>query len=453
MGREPSNDLVVPVSTVSSRHGTFRVTGGRCSYEDHSKNGSWLVVAGGKVSVCHCQEVALPERGEIRPGSSDNPGVAFAVGPTAPAERRLVEVVEEARRLLAAGGTEAARDLLEGAAASFPNEPEYLYLLAFARFQAGDLAAAREPYQAYLVLRPQDAEAWLDLGVVFERGGDPARAAIHYQHAATLSPDNPRARRLLDDLRRFTPVDRTEEVIPTNVLLGADRRDEVETDHFRVSYSLAAHAAHLRLLLKELERAYRQLEARLGAPEGGAIRVRVVTPEGADAWAVATPGDGPPAGGEIDLVIPELVELPAAHLQILATHELTHYWVASLSGHATGVPWWLHEGLAQRLSQRLSRERQEMVSSHVLKNGLPAPHTLDPTLGDMESLPLSLRYDLAYLLAHALIGNLGWGGVRDLLASFKSEDDAEAALNDRGVELRALVDDILDHVEEPEWWE
>lgn len=98
--------------------------------------------------------------------------------------RRVERVLAVVAGLLAAAAMPARSDC-RGAEAA----------LATARSAAGrtDLASAERAYLAVQASHPSCAEAFFELGVLYDRTQQPGKAAAQFEKAVELAPDNPQA--------------------------------------------------------------------------------------------------------------------------------------------------------------------------------------------------------------------------------------------------------------------
>ncbi len=97
------------------------------------------------------------------------------------------------RLLLERGEIARARSVLEAHAPRLAADPEYHLLLAAARRQAGDHAAAAEHYRELTAVVPRSGPAWVGLGASLESLKQTEDAASAYRHA--LDGDDERAAR------------------------------------------------------------------------------------------------------------------------------------------------------------------------------------------------------------------------------------------------------------------
>jgi tetratricopeptide (TPR) repeat protein len=88
---------------------------------------------------------------------------------------------------------EEALRLSEEAVALGRDEVRHLYTLGEARLAVEDETGAAEAYRSVLALDPSDPTAHLELGLLYERGGDASRAEEHFVEALKEDPANPRA--------------------------------------------------------------------------------------------------------------------------------------------------------------------------------------------------------------------------------------------------------------------
>ncbi len=77
-----------------------------------------------------------------------------------------------------------------GAAASFADEVESLYIRANEHYQKNDFASAIAEYQKILQLGYESWEVYYNLGNAFYKNGDVARAILNYERARKLDPKN-----------------------------------------------------------------------------------------------------------------------------------------------------------------------------------------------------------------------------------------------------------------------
>ena len=134
------------------------------------------------LGICHARNGHMEEaEGAFRRGLEDCPGSP--------------EIRDElAAHLLAQEkNLDEALKLSEEAVALGRDEVRHLYTLGETRLAVQDEAGAAEAYRSVLALDPSDPTAHLELGLLYERGGDVSRAEEHFVEALKEDPANPRA--------------------------------------------------------------------------------------------------------------------------------------------------------------------------------------------------------------------------------------------------------------------
>jgi tetratricopeptide (TPR) repeat protein len=112
--------------------------------------------------------------------------------------------ITEAEAALAARDYDAARAAYDRAIAQAPDDASRALARrerADARLFLGDLTGGAADLEALVALRPADAAAWHDLGVVRANAGDRPGAAAALTRAKALASDDPRPRLALAALR------------------------------------------------------------------------------------------------------------------------------------------------------------------------------------------------------------------------------------------------------------
>lgn len=126
----------------------------------------------------------------------DDPLVAGIFG-HGPAESPPPTPLAAAKRALDQRDFATARAYTEAALKEHPDDVDALALAARLDALLGKLAAAREEAARALALRPDSAAANLSQGMVYEFGGEEAKAYPYYVRALQADPGEPNARLLL----------------------------------------------------------------------------------------------------------------------------------------------------------------------------------------------------------------------------------------------------------------
>ncbi|MFL5991912.1 MAG: tetratricopeptide repeat protein [Rubrobacteraceae bacterium] len=134
------------------------------------------------LGICHARN-GQPARAEaaFRRGLDDCPGSPEI------RDELAAHLLSERRDL-----PEALR-LSEEAVALGRDEIRHLHTLGEARLAIGDEAGAAEAYSAMLALDPENPEAHLELGLLYEARGEAREAEEHFVESLKSDPANPRA--------------------------------------------------------------------------------------------------------------------------------------------------------------------------------------------------------------------------------------------------------------------
>ena len=134
------------------------------------------------LGICHARN-GQPARAEaaFRRGLEDCPGSPEI------RDELAAHLLSERRDL-----PEALR-LSEEAVALGRDEIRHLHTLGEARLAIGDEAGAAEAYSAMLALDPENPEAHLELGLLYEARGEAREAEEHFVESLKSDPANPRA--------------------------------------------------------------------------------------------------------------------------------------------------------------------------------------------------------------------------------------------------------------------
>ena len=91
------------------------------------------------------------------------------------------------------------------APARLAGDRQAVFLLARAELGLGDLEAAARDFERVTALRPDDANAWNDLGAVQAMRGDRAAARLAFERALAADPSLASARSNLERLASGRP--------------------------------------------------------------------------------------------------------------------------------------------------------------------------------------------------------------------------------------------------------
>ena len=86
---------------------------------------------------------------------------------------------------------DVALSLAQNARRSLPNSPSTADTLAWVYYHKGTYASARDLLEDALKSQPDNATMQYHLGMSYSKLGDKANATLHLKKAASLSPDSP----------------------------------------------------------------------------------------------------------------------------------------------------------------------------------------------------------------------------------------------------------------------
>lgn len=132
--------------------------------------------------------------------AAQTPASSGALTPAQAAALRSLTPAREAQFLLETRQYEAARQKLEGALRTRPNDAELLSIYARTEAADGNFPQARQRAQAAVEANPNDASAYLVLGLVLEMAKDDRGAQNAYEKAISLDPRSPDAQINLGNL-------------------------------------------------------------------------------------------------------------------------------------------------------------------------------------------------------------------------------------------------------------
>ncbi len=139
----------------------------------------------------------------VLPARTPTPSPVNAAPPARPAvtRRSVGDVVKEGQEAASRGEDRRAEELFREALRLDPVNVTSLFNVASYRYMAGDYVEARRHYTTTIRLAPEDAEAWLYLGLSEMKLGRAAEARLALQKALQLDPSMDIARQALREIR------------------------------------------------------------------------------------------------------------------------------------------------------------------------------------------------------------------------------------------------------------
>jgi len=324
----------------------------------------------------------------------------------------------------------------------YPQSASPYFYSGFLYSKLGDLDQAILRYEQYLILRSHDEKAQLSLGRLYEKKGRLKEAKARYRKVLQLNPGSREAQDLLGDLRRYEPIaTMSHPEKSTTDILGSDLIADVSTRHFNVTYNIARHGRVLNDILKILENAYQDVGKDLGCHPSQLISVAVFTSseelkgQGSDIESIGGDVAGVYGSNMIRVVVsPEtLVEFP--FLSVMLVHEYTHYLVDFITHGKSQTPWWLHEGVAQYESQRLTSPSEAILAELASKGAWVPLEMLGQGISHLEERELiNLAYSEAYSLVEYLVERYGWDGIRSILSQLSKGKDMNQIFSSFGID-------------------
>jgi Flp pilus assembly protein TadD len=167
---------------------------------------------------------------------------------------------------------EEALKLSEEAVALGRDEVRHLYTLGEARAALQDDAGAEEAYRAVLTLDPEDPEAHLELGLLYERRGRIPEAEEQFMEALRRDPNNPRALHSYAALYYAAGDPRTAEEMLTRAVAADPGYSPAFSALAGIRAGQGDREGALRLMEKAVEAGERDASYFESAPEFSALR-------------------------------------------------------------------------------------------------------------------------------------------------------------------------------------
>ena len=304
-----------------------------------------------------------------------------------------------------------------------------LYNDAVKFFEKNEFELAREALNESLLLEPRNALALELLGEIENLQQNFKKAENYYKQSYLMSP-SARLRQKIEKIQKENSVEK-----------NLDTYDE---EHFIIKYRKGEQGYEGYWLKDLLRDTYRQVSQDFGAYFNHKTTVLFYSgPEFHDVT-----GQSLWVGGLYD----GKIRLPAYHqgfreldLRAAAVHEMTHAFVASLSG--ARAPAWIHEGLAQYEQNKIQPVNTVVFTSAVRTKALmPMGRLLSESLqiDKMDPLEVALFYQEVFVLVSYMVERYQMYRMKEILLKFKEGKPAEQAIEEvLGISLTELEKEWL----------
>jgi len=290
-----------------------------------------------------------------------------------------------------------------------------LYNDAVKFFEKNEFELARQALNDSLELEPRNALALELLGEIENLQQNFEKAEYYYKQSYLVSPST-RLRQKIEKIQKEHLVEKT--------------LDTYDEEHFIIKYRKGEQGYEGYWLKNLLRETYTRLSQDFGTYFNH--KTTVLFYSGKEFHDVT--GQSLWVGGLYD----GKIRLPAYRqgfreedLRTAATHEMTHAFVAFLSGMR--APAWIHEGLAQ-YEQNKVQPVDTMIFKAALRTKalLPMNRLLSENLqmDKMDPLEVALFYQEAFMLVHYMVERYQMYRMKEILVKFKEGKQAEQAIEE-----------------------
>jgi tetratricopeptide (TPR) repeat protein len=290
-----------------------------------------------------------------------------------------------------------------------------LYNDAVKFFEKNEFELARQALSESLSLEPRNALALELLGEIENLQQNFEKAEDYYKRSYLVSPST-RLRQKIEKIQKENVVEK-----------DLDTDDE---EHFIIKYRKGEQGYEGYWLKNLLRDAYRQISQDFGAYFNH--KTTVLFYSGNEFHDVT--GQSLWVGGLYD----GKIRLPAFRqgfreldLRAAAVHEMTHAFVASLSG--ARAPAWIHEGLAQYEQNKIQPVDMTVFKAAIRTNSLmPMDRLFSESLqiDKMDPLEVALFYQEVFALVSYMVERFQMYRMKEILAKFREGKPAEQAIEE-----------------------
>lgn len=290
-----------------------------------------------------------------------------------------------------------------------------LYNDAVKFFEKNEFELAREALGESLTLEPRNSLALELFGEIENLQQNFEKAENYYKRSYLVSPST-RLRQKIEKIQKEHAVEKT--------------LDTYDEEHFTIKYRKGEQGYEGYWLKNLLRDTYRQLSQDFGAYFNH--KTTVLFYSGSEFHDVT--GQAGWVGGLYD----GKIRLPAYRqgfreedLRSAAVHEMTHAFVASLSGMR--APAWIHEGLAGYEQNKIQPVNTIVFDAAIRTKALmPMDRLLSENLqmDKMDPLEVALFYQEAFKLVSYMVERFSMYRMKEILVKFKEGKQAEQAIEE-----------------------
>lgn len=444
LGRDPENDLVIALDTVSGRHARIVGMENGFAVEDlDSCNGTrvagaegvWRSAAAGPVPLADTGVIELAGRDGVRIDYRIVPAKAAAFGGETGARGR-------AEALMTAGRFDEAAAVLEPLLGNRFAAPGVYYDAGYCAYRQGDREQAVLRYEQYLALQPEDGDVLVDLAGLYGDLGRLDEARRCCRRVLQDRPGDSAAVRVMRKVERLAagPLGASKDRC-TREIVGSSEPVIWSQPPFIFTFDPVDHSRILNDVLKALVLAGDELSAAVGwrPPPDEPVPVRLVRSLGQDRGRTDATG--------ITLRLAAGRSHDGVFVFTAAAHEYAHWAMGCLAGFGDNVPWWLQEGFAQEMSQTLTADRLVSIRAFL---GAGAPGLLDDLsrnvmrrFGGRGRKALNAAYVVAQAAVHQLMADCGRERFHRLLASLRDGRPIRRAFEAAGMDYGGAEAQLL----------
>ncbi len=310
--------------------------------------------------------------------------------------------------------------------------------------QKGNMDAAVSHYRRALNYAPEHLGVLLSIGYLHLRRSEYTQALDYLERANRVAPNSPDVAKLLGwayhgsnkieaavrewkraiALRPDADVERALEKAVKDQQVESEFR-EGETRHFTLRYHGGAEPRLAREILQTLESHFQSIESELNFAPPDPIGVILYTEQDFVDITRAPNWAGAVNDGRIRMPVQGLTSV-TGHLSSTLKHELTHSFIHQKTrGRA---PVWLHEGIAQWMEGKRSRDNANLLVQAYEKKVFVPLRAIENSFSGMPADVASYAYAWSLGVVEYMVQTNGAGDLARILDRINTESSAEEAV-------------------------